>query len=173
VADFLVALAAIAIFRPLNSALSSLMIATDRTFTLMSLELVKVSTLFLGLWYLSRFGEDFAAASLGIALAVQFAVTLTVLSRHGFPAMKLLAELRGPAIAASLIIIAVWAMRTAFEHWAGVPLALQLIVEIAVGAAAYLLGLLLFARRTLRQFVSVVRQQLVRRREAPAAPSPG
>ncbi len=170
VADFLVVLAAIAIFRPLNSVIASLLIATERNWTLMSFEVLRITVLFGGMWYLSRFGEVAAAGAVGLAMAAQSAGILAVMTRQGFPALKFFAELRGPVIASTFIVVAVWGVGELFEGWPGVPLVVQLGAEVALGALAYLGGALLFARGTLDRFLGIVRQQL--RRRAGAAPQP-
>jgi O-antigen/teichoic acid export membrane protein len=168
VAGFLVALSAIAIFRPLNAALGSLLIATERNWLLLSLEVLRIAVLFTGMWYLARHGENWAAAAVGLAMGMQFAFTLVVLARQGFPVAKLLAELRGPALAAALIALTVPALDANFEVIAKVPLAVQLAIEVAVGGLVYVAGLALFARTTLRRFIEIVSRQL-RRRKARAA----
>lgn len=168
VAQFLVVLSAIAIFRPLNSVIASLLIATERNWTLMSFEVLRITVLFGGMWYLSRYGEVAAAAAVGLAMAAQSVGILAVMTRQGFPALKFLAELRGPVLAATFIVAVVWALRELFAGWTTAPQVLQLCVEVAAGALAYLGGVLLFARGTLDRFLGIVRQQL--RKRAVAAP---
>jgi PST family polysaccharide transporter len=160
VADFLVVLAAIAIFRPLNSVMSSLLIATGRTGTLMMFEVLRVTILFGGMWYFSRFGEVAAACALGVAMMAQFVGTLAVLTQRGFPALRFLIELRGPTLAAILMVAIVLVVRYLVSHWPGVPLVMQLIAEVAAGILAYLCGAWLLARDTFTKFVEIIQQQL-------------
>ncbi len=166
VADFLAVLAAIAIFRPLNSVMSSLLIATGRTGTLMMFEVLRVTILFGGMWYLSRFGEVAAASALGLAMMAQFVGTGAVLTRQGFPALRFLIELRGPTLAAILMVAIVLVLRYIFSQWPGVSLVIQLAAEIAVGALVYLCGVLLLARGTFDKFVEIIRQQIGKRSSA-------
>lgn len=169
VAPLLVVLALMAVLRPLNNVFSSLLIATDRNWLLMAFEVVRISVLFGGMWYLSRFGGIAAAAAVSLALALQLAGTVAVLTRQGFPAMRLLAELRGPALAAGLMVATVLALRLLFADWLGVPLLLQLCVEIASGAMAYLAGLFVFARAKLDRFEEIIRRQIRKPATAPGA----
>ena len=165
VADFLVVLSVMAILRPLNSVFSSLLIATNRNWLLLSVEVVRVSVLFGGMWYLSRFGEVLTASAVSLALALQLIATIAGLTRQGFPALPFLAELLGPSLAAGLMVAAVLALRGLFADSITPPLLLQLCLEIAMGAVVYLVGLLVFARARLFRFVEIVRIQLRKPRD--------
>lgn len=160
VAPLLVVLALMAILRPLNSVFSSLLIATGRNWFLMTFEVIRISALFGGMWYLSRFGEIAAAAAVSLALALQLAATLAVMAGQGFPVARFVAELRGPALAAGLMVATVLGLRLAFEDWPGAPLVLQLCAEIASGAIVYLVGLLIFARAKVDKFIDIIRGQI-------------
>jgi len=163
VADFLVVVATVAIFRPLNAVISSLLMATERNRMLMLFELLKVILLLTGMWFLSRFGEVPAAAAIGLAMAIQAIGLVLVMATQGFPAGRLLVEFRGPAIAASMIVATVLGLRELFLHWEIAPLALQLATEIIGGALVYLLGVWIFARSALIRLIDVLKQQISKR----------
>jgi PST family polysaccharide transporter len=162
VSDFLLVVSLVAIFRPINAVISSLLIATERNRTLMLAEFLKIIALLGGMWYLSRFGGVAAAAAIGLAMAAQTIGLIAVMARNGFPAGRLLAEFRGPALAAAFIAFAVLAVRHLFQVFPAAPLLVRLVAEIAAGALAYFLGVLLFARPTLSRLVDIVRHQLGR-----------
>jgi O-antigen/teichoic acid export membrane protein len=145
VADFLVVLAFMAIFRPLNAVFGALLIATERSWLLLTVEVLRVSVLFGGMWYLSRFGEMAAAAAVTLALALQLVVTVGALSRQGFPAGEFLAVRRFLADSSSA------------------PLIVQIAAEIGLGVVVYLGGLLVFARSKLVRFAEIMSRQLEKR----------
>lgn len=163
VGDFLVVLAAIAFFRPMTAAVSSFLMAMERTWPLLWFEALKMAVMFGGIALLAGHGPVVAAAALPLGLACQLGASLAVLSREGFPVRSLAAQLRGPVVSALAIVGVVLALRAAFEP-TGVPLAIRLAVEVVAGAAAYLLAAWLFARPTCDRFVFAVREQLRRRR---------
>ncbi|MBK7659196.1 MAG: oligosaccharide flippase family protein [Betaproteobacteria bacterium] len=168
VADFLGVLAAIAVFRPLTAAVSSLLMAMERTWPLLGFEMLKMAVMFGGIAMLSPFGAVVAASALPLGLAAQFAAGLVVLARQGFPVGALFAQLRGPALAAVAIAAVVLPLREAFEG-TSVPMALRLATEIVAGALAYVAAALVFARATIGRFANAVREQLRRRRRGAAA----
>ena len=169
VAGYLLVVPMIALFRPFNSVLASLLMATERNRLLLVFELFKVIALLGGMWGLSHFGEIAAAAAIGLAMGAQAAGLVFAMSLRGFPAGMLLRELRGPALASLVLLGAVFATREAFSHVEGVSLFVQLIAEIAIGAAAYFIGVAAFARPTAMQLMEIARNQLPGRRAEPHA----
>lgn len=168
VADFLQVIAAIALIRPLTAAIYSFLMASERTWPLLWFELLKMAVMFGGIALLSGYGAVVAASALPLALAAQFAASVFVLARGGFPVATLFAELRGPALAAAAIAAAVLPLREAFSA-IDVNLAVCLVTEIVAGALAYVAAAWIFARVTLRRLVQAVREQM--RRRARAAPA--
>jgi len=158
VAGFLLVLPTIAIFRPLNSACSTLMLAGDRTKTLMMIEALKVAVIFGGVWLLSDFGEVAASGGIVLAMLAQTAAFMALVMTSTFPKRLLWSECRGPILAVVVIPVTVFPVRALFADSPD-RLLLQLFTEISSGAAGYCVGTMLFARSTLTRMIDILKRQ--------------
>lgn len=160
VSSYLIVLALVAIFRPANSVIASLLMASERNQLLMSFEAMKVALLLGGMWFFSRYGDIPAILAVGLALAAQSVGLLSVLTLGGFPGGRLLGVIRGPVLASATMAAGVLAVRAVFERLPGAPMTLQLVVEITTGAVVYLIAAWVFARSASSQIIEVLRDQL-------------
>lgn len=162
VGKYLMPLSLVAIFRPMNAVVASLMLSTERNRTLMAFELLKVTLLVVGMWLLSPYGPFVAAGVIGGSMAIQFLGLAWILRSHGLPMARLFGALRGPALAALCIAAAVLPCAEALRG-TSVPELVRLIVEVILGVLAYMAGLALFARSQAAKLIELARAQIKRK----------
>lgn len=165
VAPLLAVLTTLSVFRPITWVMSAFLEAEGKTNRLMFLEIGKVGLLLAGIVALQPLGLRAAAGAVGIAFGVTSAAGVLVVVREGASPTRLLAGFMQPLVACALMALAVTAARLAL-YAVGVdhPAAL-LVVEILVGAIAYIVAALHVARGSALDLLQLVRQAL-RRREA-------
>jgi lipopolysaccharide exporter len=164
VAPFLVVLAAVSVFRPINGLISQYLISIERIRDLMRLEMVRVAALFGGLLVLGQFGPVWAASAVGVAGLAHMVLLIRSVQADGEFLRGLWAVLRVPVLACALMSASVLAARHLVEGLAPHDLAL-LAAEIAFGALAYVAALFVFARAQLNDARDLA-LGLLRRRQA-------
>lgn len=148
VAPFLVVLAAVSVFRPINGLISQYLISIERIRDLMRLEMLRVAVLFIGILVLGQFGPLWAATAVGVAGLAH--LLLLVRSVHGDGQFRrgVWRVLRVPLVACALMSASVLMARHFIENIAPHDLVL-LAAEITFGGIAYVGALFLFARAQL------------------------
>jgi PST family polysaccharide transporter len=160
VAPLLSVLACLSVFRPITWVLSAYMEAEQKTGRLMFLEVAKVALLIGGIAVLSPLGVRAAASAVGLAFGLTAIAGVAMVVRHGrsaslppsagpSPSRLAVAFLR-PLAACAMMTIAVWAV----PHFA--QPAVELVVEMLVGALAYVAAALVICRDTSRDLLTLV-----------------
>lgn len=174
VAPLLSVLAAVSVLAPASFMLASFLSALGENGTLLRIELTTVLTLVGALALLSRWGVLAASFAVGIALAVQLALSLTACRRHGLYLHGLAAPLLRVMAACAVMVAGVLLLRAAIEaslDWE----ALQLVSEIAVGATSYFIALIFFGNDLLKDVLRLLSRsgKAELQRAATLLPSPG
>jgi PST family polysaccharide transporter len=160
VAPLLTVLACLSVFRPITWVLSAYMESEQKTGRLMFLELAKVGLLLLGISLLAPYGLRVAAGAVGVAFGLTAVAGVAMVVREGPSPTRLAAAFIQPLAACAAMAAAVWlaarGMRiVGFEH----P-AIYLLVEIAVGGAAYVAAALVLCRETSRDLLGLLKKAL-------------
>ncbi len=163
VAPLLAVLTSLSVFRPITWVLSAYLEAECKTNRLMLLEVGKVVLLLGGIFTLQRFGLEAAAAAVGLAFGVTAVAGVAVVMREGVSPRRLVRGFVQPLLACAVMALAVLGTRELL-HGAGLghP-AIELVVEIVVGAVAYLVAALKLARDTAIDLLRLSRNALRRR----------
>jgi O-antigen/teichoic acid export membrane protein len=157
VARFLVVLAAVSVFRPINGLISQYLISIERNNALLGVEVVRVGILLSGILLLSHFGPVIAALAVGLAAFGHTCGLLYVVHGDGSLLRNLVAALRVPVLACAIMVIADLALRTAVGPVDGVREAVLLAGEITVGASAYAASMFLFGREASLEVIALAR----------------
>jgi PST family polysaccharide transporter len=156
VAPLLTVLACLSVFRPVTWVLSAYMEAEQKTGRLMFLELAKVALLILGIGMLAPFGLRVAASAVGLAFGLTALAGVAMVVRHGPSPSRLAAAFIQPLAACAVMASAVWlAHRGLVATGVDVPWLLVL-VEIIVGAIAYVAAALVICRETAKDLLQLV-----------------
>jgi lipopolysaccharide exporter len=160
VAPMLVVLAAIGVARPIGWTVASYLQARKLPRWLMWLELAKLALLVLALVTLGRASPLAACAVVAFVYAAHALASLAVIRWvDGVALSRSLGALAAPLLSCALMVVAVLTVRQAFA-----PLheraALQLAVEVGVGALAYVASAFAVARRPSRDLVARLREAL-------------
>lgn len=155
VAPFLVVLASVSLFRPINSLISQYLISMERNRMLLGLELFRVVTLFAGLLLLGQIGPMAASFAVGIASFAHCCGLMYSIHGNGEFLRTMLAGLRAPVLSCIAIVIAVLSVRGLFGPADGFQEVVLLVLEIAAGGCAYAGSMLLFGRGAVREMMSL------------------
>jgi PST family polysaccharide transporter len=162
VAPLLTVLACLSVFRPITWVLSAYMESEQKTGRLMFLELAKVGFILLGIGLLAPYGLRVAAGAIGLAFGLTALAGVAMVVRHGPSPAKLAAGFLGPLAACAVMASAVWLTHEGL-HAAGLHYAwLHVIVEIVVGAIAYVGAALVICRETSKDLLGLVAKALKR-----------
>jgi PST family polysaccharide transporter len=162
VAPLLAVLACLSVFRPITWVLSAYMESEQKTGRLMFLELAKVGFILLGISLLAPYGLRVAAGAIGIAFGLTALAGVAMVVRHGPSPARLAAGFLGPLAACAVMASAVWLTHRGLDG-AGVHYPwLQVIVEIVVGAIAYVGAALVICRETSKDLLQLVAKALKR-----------
>jgi O-antigen/teichoic acid export membrane protein len=163
VAPFLVVLAAVSIFRPINGLISQYLISLERNKALLFYEIPRIIVLFAGIALLSRFGPVVAAFAVGLAAFTHMCGL--VFSVHGSGAFfrELFTVLRAPVIACIVMTAAILAIRAFFGPADGGWEIVLLVCEILGGAGAYIGAMFAFGRSETREAITLARGALLAR----------
>ncbi len=166
----LIALSALSVMRPIGWTIEAYLQARQRTPYILWLEAFKLACLVLGIVTFGRASVLLTCAAVGVAFGAHAAASLWVARRiDRFPLSEVVRPLLATLAACAVMAFAVVMARVAFGL-ARLPAALALVIEIAVGASAYVLGLLVFARAAGQELLSRVLDALGRGRPAQGAP---
>ncbi|MEQ9321476.1 MAG: oligosaccharide flippase family protein, partial [Polyangiaceae bacterium] len=165
VAPMLLILSALSVFRPVGWLVQSYLQAMKRTRTLLIVEIIKVGALFLLIYTLGRAGGVlWACGAIGIAFLVfAFACQWVVYRVDGLGMWTMTKPYVRPLLACAPMVGAVVGARMLvgrYVWWA-------LLVEIAVGAVAYLIAAFVIAGPQARDFTNLVMNVVRRRRGGP------
>lgn len=161
VAPLLAVLTCLSVFRPITWVLSAYLEAEAKTNRLMVLEILKIGLLVLGIAALHPFGLQVAAGAVGIAFGFTALLGIAVVVREGVSWRALLAGFVRPLAACAVMAVAVLAVDRGLAAVGAHP-AVELGVEILVGAVAYVIAALTFARETAIDLLQLVRKALRR-----------
>lgn len=163
VAPMLTVLSALSLTRPIGYTTASYLQAANRPMTLSVLECVKVAALFLAIVTFGRLGPLWVCGAVGIAFSLHAVLGLWVLQlADGVPFARTVGGLIPPLLACAPLVAAVLGVRALFAG----PSVLGLCAELAGGAIAYVIGALVIARSTSRDFLNLVQSVLGKRRNS-------
>ncbi len=160
VAPFLVVLAALSVFRPVNGLISQYLVSVERNRVLLSVEVLRVVVLFGGLVLLGLLGPVIAAFAVGLASFVHTCALVRAIHGDGRFIRSLLAMLRAPVVACAVMAVVVLSVRAAFGPVDGVQEGVLLGAEIASGALAYAGAMFVFGRAAALEALTLARGAL-------------
>lgn len=162
VAPLLTVLAGLSVFRPVTWVLSTYMEAQDRTARMMYLEVGKLALILVGIAALSPLGLRVAAGAVGVAFGATAVLGIALVIRddpaRGPSPRRLLGGFLRPVLACAAMCAAVLVLRTQVLTPLGLRPLVMLVVEIVVGAAAYVGAALVVCRETSRDLLSLLRR---------------
>jgi lipopolysaccharide exporter len=162
VAPLLTVLACLSVFRPITWVLSAYMEAESKTGRLMFLEIAKVVFIIAGIGVVSQYGLRVAAGAVGVAFGLTALAGVAMVVRHGPSPTRLAAAFLQPLAACAVMASAVWLAQMGLRGLGVQQAWLYLIVEIIVGAAAYVGGALIICRETSRDLLGLLKKALKR-----------
>jgi PST family polysaccharide transporter len=160
VAPLLTVLACLSVFRPITWVLSAYLEAEAKTGRLMFLELAKVALLLVGIGLLAPYGLRIAAGAVGIAFGLTAIAGIAMVVREGPSPTRLAIGFLQPLAACAVMASTVWlthlGLRAAGLHHH----ALYLVIEIVMGAIAYVGAALVICRDTSRDMLGLLAKAL-------------
>ncbi len=160
VAPFLVILAAVSLFRPVNGMISQYLLSVERNRALMVAEVVRIATLFLGLVALAAFGPYVAAFAVGISAFAHTCSLLYAIHGDGSFLKALTAGLRAPLAACAVMVLAIAGIHSLVGPVDAYQEAVLLVAEILGGGLAYVAGMFVFGRAAALEAISMTRGAL-------------
>jgi len=166
IGPMLMLLSALSVTRPVGWTVASYLQASGKPVQILWLEAFKLVVLLGGIATLGRTSPLAACAAVGLAFALHALASLWVIERSdGVPLRKSLACLVPALLACVPLVGGVFLARAGYAHAdRGRPI-VSLVLEIAAGAAGYLLGAWLVARRATLDLVARLVEALRSRRE--------
>jgi O-antigen/teichoic acid export membrane protein len=162
VAPLLAILACLSVFRPITWVISAYMEAESKTGRLMFLEIAKVAFIVGGIGLVSRWGAHAAAGAVGLAFGLTALAGIAMVVRHG-PSLKNLGKgFIQPLLACIVMAAAVWLTHRGLQMTGLSHPSVYVIVEIVVGAIAYVIAALVFARETSKDLLQLLFKALKR-----------
>ena len=162
VAPLLSMLSALSVFRPISWVVSAYLEAEAKTNRLVLLEVGKLGVLIGGIALLSPYGLRVASGAVGIAFGATAIGAVVMVAREGPSPLRMLIGFVQP-LAACAVMAAAVALVAHGLHAADVTQpALELVVEIVVGAATYAAAILVIARARSRDLLALVAKALHR-----------
>lgn len=162
VAPLLTVLACLSVFRPITWVLSAYMEAEQKTGRLMFLELAKVAFLIVGIGLLSPFGLRVAACAVGLAFGLTALGGVAMIVRYGPSPTRLAAAFLQPLAACAVMASAVWLTHAGLAALGVAHPSLYVIIEVVVGAIAYVAAALVICRDTSRDLLQLLAKALRR-----------
>ncbi len=162
VAPLLTILACLSVFRPITWVISAYMEAESKTGRLMFLEIAKVAFIVGGIGLVSRWGAHAAAGAVGLAFGLTAIAGIAMVVRHG-PSLKGLAKgFIQPLVACLVMGAAVYGTHRGLQMTGLSHPSVYVIVEILIGAFAYVVAALIFARETSKDLLQLLMKALKR-----------
>jgi lipopolysaccharide exporter len=162
IGNMLMVLCVMSITRPLISKAHSYLQATDRTIRITQLEAFKLVAVISCIYAFSRLGPLGSCFGVGVAFLLELSLSWFIMSRgDGIPFTAFFARLVPPLLACVPMVVAVELTRRGLQS---VPVIVSLVVQVAVGGVAYVAGALVLARSQSKEFLSLTKSALARRR---------
>jgi PST family polysaccharide transporter len=172
VAPVLAILSAVSVFRPVSWAVSSFLVAEERTRMLLVLELGKLGLVGAGIALLAGAGALWACVGVGGAFALHAAASVWIVTAtSGIAPARFWHGMLGPLLACAPMVGAVMGVRAALAAAGVYQPALSLVLEIAVGAAVYVPMAFVLATDTAHDFLGLCRKAFARAESTAAAGS--
>lgn len=172
VGPLLVVLTCLSVFRPAMFVLSAYMEANQRTTRLMVLEIAKLVVLIGGIAALAKVGTwlglsdldrlRLASSAVGISFGATSLVAAIIVSREGPRLGVLLKGFLQPLLACAVMAGAVVAVDRGLDLVGITHPAVKLVVEIVVGAVAFVPAALVICRETSRDLLGLLKKTLRR-----------
>jgi PST family polysaccharide transporter len=160
-APMLVLLAALSVARPVGWTVASYLQALRLPRRILGLEAFKLVMLIAGIATIGRQGPLWTCAIVGVAYGLHALGSLWIVRQlEGIPLRRSLGCLAPALAACAVMVAAVLATRAALVRAFDLPVALQLIAEVAMGALSYLGAAALVARQGSSELVTRLRQAL-------------
>jgi PST family polysaccharide transporter len=154
----LMALSALSVARPLANIFISYFYASQRPTTVVWLEWASLAGVLGAIATLSPLGLNWACVWVGVVFVLRALTAMWIVGKQdGVPMSDFLVPMIKPFAASIAMAIGVSAARLAFAELSALVL---LSVEIALGAAIYSVGLLLFARSSCDELLRITRSAL-------------
>lgn len=161
VAPMLVILAGLSVVRPVGWTVASYLQAIDRTRSIMVLEVGKVLVLLGAVWALGQLGPLWACGAAGVAFGLHAVGSIWAVARvEPISMSRLAAGMVGPLVACVPMVAAVLGVRYGLRAVDLYQPLLSLALEIAAGAAVYVAAAFVFAPRTARDCLGLIKRAL-------------
>jgi PST family polysaccharide transporter len=158
VAAYIAILSALSVARPIGWIIFSYLQARHRTRAAMVLELGKLAAILGGVALLAYFGPYWAATGVGLGFGLHALASMWLIEQSdGVPMKKMLAGMAGPLVACAPMVGAVLAVRHGLGLTDDHPF-IGLFLEVAAGAATYVVSALLLARSAAADFLGLLRK---------------
>jgi PST family polysaccharide transporter len=160
VGDMLVLLSVLSVTRPLTHILLSYFYACQRPTVVLWVEWLSLFGVVAAIAIVGRNGIAWTCGAVGAVFVLRTLLAAWLVQwLDGVPLSAFFAPLAMPIVACVLMVGAIVAVRPALH---GLPGAVQLCVEVALGAAVYLAGARLLFRRTSDEFIHLLRSAFSR-----------
>ena len=166
VAPMLTMLSALSLTRPIGYTTNSYLVSANRPMTSSLLECVKLGTLILAIVTFGRLGPLWVCGAVGVAFSLHAILGLVVV--HFLDDVSFTRTIGGllpPLFACVPLVAAVLGVRALFGH----PTVIGLLLEVVAGGIGYVIGALVIARSTSRDFLNLVQSVLRRRKKSEEA----
>ena len=162
VAPLLTVLACLSVFRPITWVLSAYMEAEQKTGRLMFLEIAKVGFIVGGIGIMAPYGIRMAAGAVGLAFGLTALAGIAMVVREGPSPTRLAAGFIQPLAACAFMAAAVWLTHRGLQVTGLRHPSVYVLVEIVVGAAAYVGAALVLCRETSKDLLQLTAKALKR-----------
>ncbi|NVB80675.1 MAG: oligosaccharide flippase family protein [Kofleriaceae bacterium] len=162
VAPLLTILACLSVFRPITWVLSAYMEAGQKTGRLMFLEIAKVAFIVGGIALMAPFGIHVAAGAVGLAFGLNALGGIALVVRHGPSPKRLAIGFIQPLAACAVMASAVWLTHHGLVALGVHHPALYVLIEVLVGATAYVCAALVLCRESSRDLLQLLVKALRR-----------
>lgn len=166
VAPFLAVMATLSAFRSLGVLAVGYLQVVGRTKVFILIDVVLVVVLLGAMAALSMFGAVWAAAGVGIAFTLNTYMLLRALRPDGIRVLTVLSAIVRPLLACVPLALAVLGVRAAMSGL-GWHAAVRMLIELSVGAVAYVVAGLTIARPVAKDFIEIFLGVLRRKRGGP------
>ncbi|MBI4508915.1 MAG: oligosaccharide flippase family protein [Deltaproteobacteria bacterium] len=167
-APMLLVLSALSVTRPVGWTIGSYLKVQDYPRALMAAEVFKVAALVGWLLVLGRLGPLWACCGVGLAFGSHALLGMILVQRlDKIPVRRFVPALLPPLFACVPMVAAIVGVRAALGFIGiSLPGVVQLLVEVTVGASAYVGGALVLARKASSEFLTLVRKSFMRKKGA-------
>jgi lipopolysaccharide exporter len=161
----LTVLSILSVVKPLTWTLVAYANAQQRPRVLMFMGIFKAVTLLLFVLLIGQLGIIWLCFAVGLAFATYFVTFLWALHRSdGVPFLGYILRTMPPLAACAPMVLAIMGVRRLMTNAEFAQGKLMLVVEIAVGAVAYVISALVIANHASRDFLNLLRNALRRKR---------